>query len=629
MAWDWGGSRALISDCRDHYRDLVDSAEGVRGGGGGSGSRSPFFHSRLQLRNIQQLARRVVQVRVYQRVRVRTSRCRQRIESARAHTSAKAAASAQHRHNAAEVARAARALLTCASEVWRAVRQGRWEHAAAVALGRPQLLAMVGQPVELFTQDDNLVAALTTAVEAALRCAASDADTVFFADHARTHSGAAIKRDEAVSAVTAVVQLTGAASSARPALWLDARARALRACATFHSAVAAVDGAVEVASLLGADGAQVDAFLGAARDTAATAAWPVDSVSEASTLLGQLSDAARTALAQPLQAARDAAVVSNLAARLRVCADAAAAKDALAAWRAECGAAATNKLAAAPLERMAAQWAQPFVARWDLERPDAASCLSAALALHALQRVAPLMLTAPLGIARAECWWAGWAVAVGRQAQWPSLWGGVVWPLLSALAAGGPRVPPWVPPLIALEAGHHLSSGGSLEAVTRFSPTLHSQLLLLSSVLGTATCHATAVEACRAMGLPDRTPLDRGAPGRPFLRRAAQLLEAADPIDAAYAQLHAPGQARATLGAMALLLSPLTGAAPSLGTAALASAEEEPICAPVRPALRLLPHARPRVHAGAGAQAGDDDDETLVPLSDRPSLLQRLGSQLW
>jgi hypothetical protein len=147
------------------------------------------------------------------------------------------------------------------------------------------------------------------------------------------------------------------------------------------------------------------------------------------------------------------------------------------------------------------------------------------------------------------------------------------------------------------------------------------------------------------MNLPDLTPTDRGAPARPFLRHAAKMLESTDPIDAAYSHLRTPDAARQvhcfciclwnlltpsllqlTLR-MSLLLSPLTGSSAPLSALSSLSSVEEPMTAPLRPALRLLPHARPRL-----ARAAVDDDENEKPQSalqiERPSLLQRLGG-LW
>jgi hypothetical protein len=127
------------------------------------------------------------------------------------------------------------------------------------------------------------------------------------------------------------------------------------------------------------------------------------------------------------------------------------------------------------------------------------------------------------------------------------------------------------------------------------------------------------------MGLDDNTPTDRGAPVRPFLRHAAVLLERDDPIDAAYVQLHTPALVKSLASQMALLLSPLTGVSPSLSSLNDAG-PPIPLTAPQRPALRLLPHARPR---HATVMDDDDDDGAPTQIHERPSLLQRLGSQLW
>jgi hypothetical protein len=263
--------------------------------------------------------------------------------------------------------------------------------------------------------------------------------------------------------------------------------------------------------------------------------------------------------------------------------------------------------------------------------------LAAALSIQALQglasgpavkKVAP---GTPLHVGSAEVWWAAWASAVGRSASLP-LWTGL-WDLLSHISKAGPRVPVWVSPLVSLWASSTLDRVLG-EKFTPFSPSSYLQVLLLSLILGGGQFLPPAAPASLVLGLPDLTPSDRGAPARAFVRHGAKMLESADPIDAAYSQLNAPETARQQAARMSLLMSPLTGSATTLNSGVssslVSSQNEERVTAPLRPSLRLLPHARPRVvHASLDDEDTDAVAATGAPAQPSASLLQRLGSQFW
>lgn len=458
--------------------------------------------------------------------------------------------------------------------------------------------------------------------------------------------------EEAAFAVRALAKLTGKVEEENAAdAWFEARKHVVRQSGSFAEAARSIDHAVQVAAHLGASQERVNEFVKQCQLIAVELKWGLSSVAEAATLLGSLSSAARESLAAPMQHALDEAVVADLTGRLKDCTTPSQAQVALAQWRSHCGASAKVQLSTGPLEALALKWAQPALSSWNASKPDTEQCLSAAVALQALQTLGippnkkSMLAPLKLNFGSAQVWWAGWASAVGRCASLP-LWPGL-WELLTLISKAGPQIPVWVPPLVSLWAATTLDRALG-EKPLSFTPTSYLQVLLLSIVLGGGQCVPPAATASLVLGLPDLTPSDRGAPARAFVRHAAKMLESADPIDAAYSQLHMPEVARHQGTRMALLLSPLTGTGTTLASssstaaasAVSSSAPEERVTAPLRPALRLLPHARPRLtqaSASSSSQADDDDSDSggastvsgARPQAAASSLLQRLGSQFW